>query len=72
MIPITLHTSKFDGYENIYSVNHLYLTVNHASGYIKVKNRNKCLIFDDSINENGGLLKNTLNFGMKSKSKSSQ
>ena len=72
MIPITLHTSKFDGYENIYSVNHLYLTVNHASGYIKVKNRNKCLTFDDSVNENGGLLKNTLNFGMKSKSKSSQ
>ena len=52
-----MHTSKFDGYESNYSVNHLYLTVNHASGYIKEKNRNKCLIFDDSVNENSGLLK---------------
>ena len=52
-----MDTSKVDGYENIYSVNHLCLTVNHASGYIKEKNRNKHLIFDDSVNEKSGLLK---------------
>ena len=26
---------KIDGYEDIYSVNLLYLTITHASGYIK-------------------------------------
>ena len=35
----------------------MYLIVNHASGYIEEKNRNKYLIFDDSVNENEGLLK---------------
>ena len=30
---------------------------NHASGYIEEKNRNKYLIFDDSVNENRELLK---------------
>ena len=34
------------------------LLVNHASRYIEEKNRNKCLIFDDSANENKRLLKN--------------
>ena len=48
---------KIDDCENIYSVNPLYLLVNHASGYIKEKNGNKYLIFDDSANENKGLLK---------------
>ena len=47
----------FDGYESIYSVNPLYLRINHASGYIKEKNGNKYLIFDDSVNENKALLK---------------
>ena len=32
------------------------LQVNNASGYIEEKNRNKYLIFDDSVNENKGLL----------------
>ena len=41
----------------MYSVNPLYLIVNHASGYIEEKNGNKYLIFDDSVNENKGLLK---------------
>ena len=41
----------------IFSVNPLYLLVNHASGYIEEKNGNKYLIFDDSVNENKGLLK---------------
>ena len=48
---------KIDGCENIYSVNPLYLLVNHASGYIEEKNGNKYLIFDDSVNENKKLLK---------------
>ena len=28
---------KIDDYENIYSVNPLYLRINHASGYIEKK-----------------------------------
>ena len=28
---------KFDDYENIYSVNPLYLRINHVSGYIEKK-----------------------------------
>ena len=36
--------------ENIYSVN-------QASGYTEEKNGNKCLMFDDSVNENEGLQK---------------
>ena len=31
---------NIDDYENIYSVNPLYLLVNHVSGYIKEKNGN--------------------------------
>ena len=37
---------KIDDYENIYSVNPLYLRINHAGGYIEGKNGNKYLIFD--------------------------
>ena len=48
---------KIDDCENIYSVNPMYLLVNHASGYIEEKNGNKYLIFDDSVNEKKGLLK---------------
>ena len=48
---------KIGDCENIYSVNPLYLLVNYASGYIKEKNGNKYLIFDDSVNENKALLK---------------
>ena len=50
---------KLDNCENIQSVNPLYLLVNHASGYIKEENGNKYLIFDDSVNKNKRLLKNT-------------
>ena len=32
------------------------MVVNHASGYIEERNGNKYLIFDDSVNENKGLL----------------
>ena len=37
---------KIVDYESIYSVNPLYLRINHASGYIEEKNGNKYLIFD--------------------------
>ena len=47
---------KIDDYENIYSVNPLYLTISHASGYIEEKEMNKYLVFD-STNENKELLK---------------
>ena len=47
---------KIDDYENIYSVNPLYLTISHASGYIEEKGVNKYLIFDQT-DENKELLK---------------
>ena len=42
-----------DDYESIYSMNPLYLRINHASGCIEEKNGNKYLIFDfaDEIKE---------------------
>ena len=52
---------KFDDYENIYSVNPLYLTISHASGYIGEKGVNKYLVFNStelhSTDENKELLK---------------
>ena len=48
--------TKNDEYESIYSVNPLYLRVNHANEYIEEKNGNKYLIFD-STGENKDLLK---------------
>ena len=47
---------KINDYENIYSVNPLYLNVNHANGYIKEKNENEYLIFD-STDKNKELIK---------------
>ena len=47
---------KIDDCENIYSVNPLYLLVNHANGYIEEKGVNKYLIFDFA-DENKELLK---------------
>ena len=60
---------KVDDCENIYSVNPLYLLVNHASEYIKEKNRKKYFIFDNSVNEHKVLLRNTQMFGMELKTK---
>ena len=57
--------------ENIYSVNPLYLRVNHANGYIEEKNENKYLIFDSTV-ENKDLLKNIQMFGVELKTKSKQ
>ena len=47
---------KIDDCENINCVNHLYLLIDHASGYIEEKNGNKYLIFD-SVDENKEVLK---------------
>ena len=47
---------KNDDCVSTYSVNPLYLRINHASGYIKEKNGNKYLIFD-SVDENKEVLK---------------
>ena len=63
---------KIGDCKNIQSVNLLYLFINQASGYIEEKNGNKYLIFDDSVNENKGLLKNMQMFGMELKTKSKQ
>ena len=51
-----LQLKKIDDYENIYSVNPLYLIIDHASGYIEEKEVNKYFIFD-STDENKELLK---------------
>ena len=48
---------KNDDCESICSVNPLYLLVNQASGCIEENDGNKYLIFDDSVNESKGLLK---------------
>ena len=47
---------KIDDCENIYSVSPLYLSIDHANGYIEEKKGNKYLIFD-SVDENKELLK---------------
>ena len=62
---------KIDDYESIYSVNPLYLRINHASGYIEEKNGNKYLIFD-SVDENREVLEKYADVldGIKNKIKS--
>ena len=50
-------------------MNPLYLLVNHASEYIEEKGVNKYLI-SDCTDENKELLKNTIMFGVESKTKS--
>ena len=48
---------RIDDSESIYSVNLLYLRINHASGYIKENNENRYLIFDYSVDKNKEVLK---------------
>ena len=48
---------KINDCESIYSVNPLYLLVNHANRHIEEKHVNKNFIFDDSVDENKELLK---------------
>ena len=54
-------SKKIDDYENIYSVNPLYLTIAHASGYIEEKEMNIYLVFGSmelhSTDENKELFK---------------
>ena len=61
---------RIDDCEKIYSVNPLYLLIDHASGYIEEKGVNKYLVFD-STDENKELLKkyNDVWNGIKSKIK---
>ena len=47
---------KIDDCESIYSVNPLYLRVDHVNGYIEEKGINKYLVFN-STDENKELLK---------------
>ena len=47
---------EIDDYESIYSVNPLYLRIDHASGYIEEKNGKKYLTFD-SVDEGKEVLK---------------
>ena len=47
---------KIGDCKNINSVNPLYLSIDHANGYIEEKNGNKYLIFD-SVDENKEVLK---------------
>ena len=51
-----LQLKKIDDCKNIYSVNPLYLLIDHASGYKHERGVNKHIIFD-STDENKGLLK---------------
>ena len=51
---------KNDEYESIYSVNPLYLHINHVSGYMEEQNGNKYLIFD-SVDEKKEVLKKYAN-----------
>ena len=61
---------KIDDCESIYSVNPLYLRVDHVNGYIEEKGVNKYLVFD-STDENKDLLKkyNDVFNGIKNKIK---
>ena len=47
--------NKIDDYESIYSINPLYLSINHVNRYTEEK-KWKYLLFDDSVDENKELL----------------
>ena len=53
---VILHLKKIDDCEKNYSVNLLYLLIDHVSGYIEEKDVNKYLVFD-STDKNKELLK---------------
>ena len=54
---------KIDDYENVYSVNFLYLTIGKVIEHIKEKNGGKYLVFDSS-DENKEVLNNVTKFGV--------
>ena len=64
----TLQLEIINDYENIHSVNPLYLMIGKVIGHIEcnsveAKDKSKYLVFSSS-NENKEKLKNTQNFGM--------
>ena len=59
---------KIDDYENIYTVNPLYLIIGKIDGFIEKKNGSKYLHFD-STDKNKEVLKNTQNFEIELKMK---
>ena len=59
---------KIDDYENIYSVNPLYLTITHASGYIEEKGVNIWFLIQQMKIKS--YLKNTMMFLMELETKS--
>ena len=63
---------KIDGFENIYSVNLLYLLVNHTKGYLEEKNGNKYLFLMILLMTAKHYQKNKQLFGMKLKTRSKQ
>ena len=52
---------KIDDYENIYSVNPLYLTIAYASAYIEEKGVDKYLVFNSTDENKEALKKNRQN-----------
>ena len=58
----TLQLKKIDDYENIHSVNPLYLMIGKVIGHIEENNGNTCLVFDSS-DENKEVLKDTKSLG---------
>ena len=52
-----IRIKKIGDYENIYSVNPLYLIIGELDGYIEEKNGSTYLVFD-STDENKEILKN--------------
>ena len=64
-------TKKINDYQNIYSVNPLYLRVNHANRYIEEKNENKYLSLTQQMKIKR-YWKNTQMFGAELKTKSKE
>ena len=58
----TLQLKKVNDYENIHSVNPLYLMIGKVIGHIEENNGNTCLVFDSS-DENKEVLKDTKSLG---------
>ena len=59
-------TKIIDDYENIYSVNPLYLITGEVDGHAEEKNKSKYLVFDSTDEK---YQKNTQNFGTRLKIK---
>ena len=64
-----IRIKEIDECEKIYSVNPLYLFIDHASGYIEEKGVNIYLAFD-STNKKKSYWKNIMMFGMELRTKS--